>query len=72
MPPENMDKILYLLGEMNAKLDALTSQAKDDREAIGKLSERVSALEAWKWRITGAVLAAGGGTGVALVRMFAF
>lgn len=70
MPPETENRIEFMLGQMDSKLDDLVSRAKEDRESNEKRYEshdtRISKLESWRWRIVGALAALSAlGAGVA-------
>lgn len=60
MPPD----IQFMLGEMNAKLDTLVRGRDEDRKEVEKLRDRISDLEAFKWKVLGAAAALGGLGGV--------
>lgn len=63
MSTENNDKYLFMLGEISGKLDSLMAQAKADRRAVDRLTERVNRLEAWRWKLWGGAMTVGGASG---------
>lgn len=79
------DPIEVTLARVETKLDQALSQGKDHesrirdleghdlatlRSTIDKLNEAVSALQKWRWILTGAAAVSGGGVG-AIVQQFA-
>jgi hypothetical protein len=62
MPPNDNDAS-FLLGKMDAKLDALLTRSEATEKRLEELDKRVRALEQFRWMIFGGALALGGAGG---------
>ena len=54
------EDIQLLLGRMDAKLDELMRRSAEDRKTIERLQDRVTQLEAFRWKLLGAASVLGG------------
>ena len=54
------EDIQLLLGRMDAKLDELMRRSAEDRKTVERLQDRVTQLEAFRWKLLGAASVLGG------------